>query len=34
MKNVEKTNNPKFDQFMIKVDVQRFGFNNFLQDFI
>ena len=29
---VEKTNNPKFDEFVMKVDMYRFGYN-LLQDF-
>ena len=32
-KEVRKTNNPKFDEFIIKVDVERFGCNNLLQGF-
>ena len=33
-RNAEKTKqNPKFDEFIMKVDVECFGCNNFLQDF-
>ena len=30
MKKVEKKNNPKFDAFIMKVDVEYFGCNNLL----
>ena len=30
---MKKQNNPKFDEFIMKVDVERFGCNNLLQDF-
>ena len=35
MKKVEKKtqNNPKFDEFIMKVDVELFGYNNLLQEF-
>ena len=29
----KKTNNPKFDEFIMKFGVKRFGYNNLLQDF-
>ena len=29
----KKQNNPQFYEFIMKVDVQRFGYNNLLQDF-
>ena len=32
MKKSRKTNNPKFDDFVMKVDVERFSYNNLLQD--
>ena len=31
-RKVEKTNNPKLGEFIMKVDVERFGLDNFLQD--
>ena len=31
--NFEKINSPRFDEFIMKVDVERFGCNNLLQDF-
>ena len=31
-RKVEKQN-PKFDEFILNVDVERFGYNNLLQDF-
>ena len=30
---LKKQSNPKFDEFIMKVDIERFGCNNFLQDF-
>ena len=33
MKKRWKINNPKFDEFIMKVDVERFGCKNLLQDF-
>ena len=33
MKKVESTNNLKFDEFIMKVDVERFGCSNLLQVF-
>ena len=32
-RKVEKIDNPKFDKFIMKVDVERFGTNNLLLDF-
>ena len=29
----EKQNNPKSGEFIMKVDIERFGCNNLLQDF-
>ena len=31
-KKIEKINNPKFDEFIMKIDIECFGCNNFLQD--
>ena len=33
VKKGRKTNNPKFDEFIIKVDIKCFGYNNLLHDF-
>ena len=33
MKKSKKQNNPNFDEFIRKVDVERFDYNNLLQDF-
>ena len=33
MKKVEKTNNPKLGEFIMKVNDECFGCNNFLRDF-
>ena len=30
---MKKQINPKFDEFIMKVDVEHFGYNNLLQDF-
>ena len=30
---MKKQNNPKFDEFIMKVDVELFGYNKHLQDF-
>ena len=32
-KKLKKQNIPKFNEFIMKVDVERFGCNNLLQDF-
>ena len=32
-REIEKTTNPKFNEFIMKVDVERFRCNNLLQDF-
>ena len=32
VKKLKKTNNPKFYEFMMKADVERYGYNNLLQD--
>ena len=32
-RKVENTNNPNFDEFIMKVNVEGFGYNNLLQDF-
>ena len=32
-KSLKKQNNPKFKEFIVKVDVDRFNYNNLLQDF-
>ena len=32
-KSRKELNNPKFNEFIMKVDVSCFGFNNLLQDF-
>ena len=32
-RKVEKKKNPKFAEFIMKVEVERFSYNNFLQDF-
>ena len=29
----KKQNNPKFDESIMKVDIERFSYNNLLQDF-
>ena len=31
-KSWKKENNPKSDEFIMKVDVERFGYNNLLQE--
>ena len=28
----KKQNNPKFNEFIMKVDIEHFGYNNFLQN--
>ena len=33
MKKSRKKNQSKFDEFIMKVDVECFGYNNLLQDF-
>ena len=30
---LKKENDPKFEEFIIKVEGERFGYNNLLQDF-
>ena len=32
LRKVEKSNNPKFDEFIMKVDIECFIYNNLLQD--
>ena len=32
-RKVEKTDNLKFDEFIMKVDIEHFDYNNLLQDF-
>ena len=32
-RKLKEQNNTKFDEFIMKVDVERFGYNNLLQDF-